>query len=133
MIKVIINGAYDMLHVGHINLINFAKSKGDHLLVALDTDERVKKSKGFKRPVNDLLTRMTIMKNIREVNEVRSFGTDGELIDILIDYKPDYRVIGSDWKNGLIVGREYSGELIFYERNDERSTTKTLENYINRR
>mgnify|MGYP003648604848 CR=1 FL=1 len=130
---IMVNGAYDILHVGHIDLINYAKSLGDYLLVALDTDERIAYNKGKDRPVNDLYTRMMIMKNIRSVDEVRSFNSDRELIDIFKDYRPDKRVIGSDWQGKTIVGREYSGEIIFYERKDENSTTKTLENYVNRR
>lgn len=133
MKRIVINGAYDMLHIGHIDLINYAKSLGDYLLVALDTDERIAYNKGKDRPVNDLYTRMAIMKNIRSVDEVRSFNSDRELIDIFKDYRPDKRVIGSDWQSKIIVGREYSGEIIFYERKDEKSTTRTLEDYVNRR
>jgi len=130
---IMVNGAYDILHVGHIDLINYAKSLGDYLLVALDTDERIAYNKGKDRPVNNLKTRMTIIRNLKAVDEVQCFGSDEELINLFKVFKPDMRVIGSDWQGKIIVGSEYSGEIIFYERKDENSTTKTLENYVNRR
>ena len=106
---------------------------GNYLLVALDTDERILYNKGKDRPVNNLKTRMTIIKNLKAVDEVQCFGSDQELINIFKVFKPDMRVIGSDWQGKIIVGSEYSGEIIFYERKDENSTTRTLENYVNRR
>jgi len=133
MKHIMVNGAYDILHIGHINLINYAKSLGDYLLVALDTDERIAYNKGKDRPVNNLKTRMTIIRNLKAVDEVQCFGSDAELINLFKTFKPDVRVIGSDWQDKIIVGSEYSGEIIFYERKDENSTTKTLENYVNRR
>lgn len=133
MRRIVINGAYDILHVGHIDLINYAKSLGDYLLVALDTDERIVYNKGKDRPVNNLKTRMTIIGNLKAVDEVQCFGSDEGLINLFKTFKPDVRVIGSDWQGKIIVGNEYSGEIIFYERKDENSTTRTLENYVNRR
>jgi len=51
--KVIVNGTFDILHPGHIKLLNHAKSIGDFLLVAIDADERVRDLKGNKRPINN--------------------------------------------------------------------------------
>jgi bifunctional ADP-heptose synthase (sugar kinase/adenylyltransferase) len=65
------------------------------------------------------------------VNEVKIFNTDDELIKIIKEC--DIRIIGSDWKNKPIVGQEYCKELIFFDRVNDESTTKTLENYLNRR
>ena len=131
MKKVLVNGAFDLLHTGHIDLINFAKSKGDYLIVAIDTDMRISKAKGIARPVNNVKTRKVILENLKSVNEVKIFNTDDELIKIIKEC--DIRIIGSDWKNKPIVGQEYCKELIFFDRVNDESTTKTLENYLNRR
>jgi rfaE bifunctional protein nucleotidyltransferase chain/domain len=131
MKKVLVNGAFDLLHTGHIDLINFAKSKGDYLIVAIDTDMRISKAKGIERPVNNVKTRKVILENLKSVNEVKIFNTDDELIKIIKEC--DIRIIGSDWKNKPIVGQEYCKELIFFDRVNDESTTKTLENYLNRR
>lgn len=131
MKTVLVNGSFDILHTGHIDLINFAESKGDYLIIAIDTDERIFKAKGIDRPVNNLRIRKTILENLKSVNEVKVFGTNDELIEIIKEC--DVRIIGSDWKNKPIVGQEYCKELIFFDRVNDESTTKTLENYINRR
>jgi rfaE bifunctional protein nucleotidyltransferase chain/domain len=127
------NGAFDILHPGHIELLNYAKSLGDYLLVALDTDLRIAEAKGADRPVNNQNTRSIIMENLKAVDEVRLFTSDEELIKIIKEYQPDLRVIGSDWKNGVSVGKEYCRQVEFFDRVNDESTTKTLENYISRR
>ena len=108
MIKILVNGAFDLLHRGHLDLLNEAKLIGDYLLVALDTDKRIGKAKGPDRPINNQDT-----------------------IDIIKE--TDVRIIGSDWKDKPIVGELYCKELLFYDRVNNESTTKTIENYINRR
>ena len=71
-----------------------------------------------------------IMETLKPVDEVLLFGTDEELINIM--KKADIRIIGSDWKDKDIVGKEHC-KLLFYDRIDDESTTNTIENYINRR
>jgi len=127
------NGAYDILHPGHIALLNYAKSLGDYLMVAIDTDSRVSEAKGPDRPVNNLQTRKCILENLKAVDEVRVFTNDEELVTIIKEYNPDVRVIGSDWKNGNIVGEEFCKSIEFFDRVNDESTTNTLENYIDRR
>lgn len=127
------NGAYDILHPGHIALLNYAKSLGDYLMVAIDTDSRIRETKGPDRPVNNLQTRKCILENLKAVDEVRVFTNDEELVTIIKEYNPDVRVIGSDWKNGEIIGKEFCKQIKFYDRVSDESTTNTLENYIDRR
>jgi cytidyltransferase-like protein len=50
--KIFVNGSFDVLHTGHIDLLNYAKSKGDYLLVAIDSDRRIAEKKGLDRPFN---------------------------------------------------------------------------------
>ena len=130
MIKVLVNGAFDILHSGHINLLKYAKYIGDYLIVALDTDQRIKQAKGNDRPINNQRIRKMIMETLKPVDEVLLFGTDEELINIM--KKADIRIIGSDWKDKEIVGKEHC-KLLFYDRVNDESTTSTIENYINRR
>ena len=127
------NGAYDVLHTGHIELLNYAKSLGDYLLVALDTDESISQAKGYDRPVNNAYVRSTIISNLKAVDEVRFFSSDEELIDIIKSYNPDVRVIGSDWKGKKVVGEKWCKEIAYFDRVSDESTTKTLEEYIERR
>jgi D-beta-D-heptose 7-phosphate kinase/D-beta-D-heptose 1-phosphate adenosyltransferase len=114
-------------------MLNYAKRLGDYLHVAIDADERIKKLKGSLRPVQPEHIRVAIMQNLKAVDEVSIFTTDKDLINIIKLYKPDIMVKGSDWRGGEIIGSEYCKEIIFYERDNDESTTKTIEDYVSRR
>ena len=131
--RIFVNGAFDLIHLGHLDLLKHAASLGDYLVVAIDTDERIRYNKGNDRPVNNLLTRKSIMESFRFVDEVKVFGTDQELIDTIKSYSPHVMVKGSDWRGKIVIGEEFCDEVHFYERVNDESTTKTIEDFINRR
>lgn len=133
MNKVFVNGAFDVLHSGHLDLLDFAGMLGGHLLVAIDTDARIEYNKGIGRPFNPLSIRKHIMSMLKPVNSVKVFGSDQELVDIIRQYEPDVMVKGSDWKGKTILGEEYCKEIVFYERTNGQSTTKAIEDFITRR
>lgn len=133
MKKVFVNGAFDVLHSGHLDLLDFAGMLGGHLLVAIDTDARIEYNKGIGRPFNPLSIRKHIMSMLKPVNSVKVFDSDEELVDIIRRYKPDVMVKGSDWKGKTILGEEYCKEIVFYERTNGQSTTKAIEDFITRR
>jgi rfaE bifunctional protein nucleotidyltransferase chain/domain len=130
--KVVVNGTFDILHTGHVCLLNFAKSIGDHLLVCIDTDRRVKELKGDKRPINTQEERKFLLENLRAVDEVRFFDSKEELIQILIDYQADIMVKGSDYKGKSKTGQLYCKEVIYYDRIEEFSTTKKIQDITSR-
>ena len=133
MTKVFVNGCFDLLHIGHLELLNYARSQGDYLLVAIDSDQRIKKNKGSDRPINSERNRAEILRNFRSVNEVKIFASDQELIDIIKVYQPDIMIVGSDWRNKPVIGSQYSRSVIFFDRIGNESTTKIIESYLNRR
>jgi D-beta-D-heptose 7-phosphate kinase/D-beta-D-heptose 1-phosphate adenosyltransferase len=133
MKKVFVNGAFDVLHSGHLDLLEFAEMLGGHLLVAIDTDRRIEYNKGIGRPFNSLSIRKHIMSMLKPVNSVKVFDTDEDLVGIIKDYQPDVMVKGSDWKGKTILGEEYCKEIVFYERTNGQSTTKTIQDFIDRR
>jgi len=120
------NGCFDILHRGHIEMFKYASSLGGRVIVGLDTDERVKKAKGNSRPINKLEDRMELIRSIKYVRGVVSFGSDEELISLLEEFRPVCRVIGGDYRNLPIVGKEYSGEILYFDRIPEYSTTGIL-------
>jgi rfaE bifunctional protein nucleotidyltransferase chain/domain len=132
MKSVMVNGTFDILHRGHIELLNFAKSQGDRLLVAIDTDRRVKELKGSGRPVNNQQDRKFHLENLKAVDGVMFFDTKEELIEIMKGWSPDVYVKGSDWKNGEGTAEQYSKEVIYYDRVGDYSTTNIIKNIINR-
>lgn len=133
MKKVFVNGAFDVLHSGHLDLLDFAGMLGGHLLVAIDTDARIEYNKGIGRPFNPLSIRKHIVSMLKPVNSVAVFDTDEELVDIIRQYQPDIMVKGSDWRGKKVIGEEYCKEVVFYERTNGQSTTKTIEDFITRR
>ena len=129
---VFVNGCFDVLHRGHIELFEFARSHGSHLVVALDTDERVAASKGPNRPFNNLKDRKKMVSSIKTVDWVEQFGSDEELISLVRQWSPAVMVVGSDWQDKKIIGSEFAKEIKFFERIDGYSTTKILQNSIDR-
>ncbi|KDD79927.1 bifunctional D-glycero-beta-D-manno-heptose-7-phosphate kinase/D-glycero-beta-D-manno-heptose 1-phosphate adenylyltransferase HldE [Glaesserella parasuis] len=108
---VMTNGCFDILHPGHISYLENARKLGDRLIVAVNTDESVKRLKGESRPINDLDARMAVLAGLASVDWVVPFGEDtpqrliGEILpDLLVkggDYKPE-EIAGSQevWANG---------------------------------
>ena len=133
MVKsVFVNGTFDILHLGHLALLNYARSLGDKLFVAIDSDERVKQLKGPTRPIYDVFQRKTMLLNLKAVDEVEVFSSDEELEMWVKQIKPAIMVIGSDWRNKTIIGSQYAEQLKFFERIDDYSSTKTISYIINR-
>lgn len=131
MIKILVNGTFDIVHSGHVELLNYAKGLGDWLLVCIDTDRRVKELKGQSRPINNQHDRKFILQNLQAVDAVRFFDSAEELEEICKIYHPDIMVKGNDYQHKPIVGGQYCKEIKFYERTDH-STTNTIQNIINR-
>lgn len=132
-VKVMVNGTFDILHRGHIQLLNFAKSHGDELLVAIDTDDRVKELKGVDRPIHNQEDRKFFLYNLRSVDIVMLFNSKEELINIMKEYKPDIYVKGSDWKRDKpSTAEQYCKQVIYYDRVGDYSTTNTIQRITNR-
>ena len=129
MVKVIVNGTFDILHPGHLAMLNYARSLGDFLIVAIDTDSRVKQLKGADRPINNQFDRKLFLENLRAVDQVNFFDSPEELIDIVKDC--DIMVKGSDYRGRSVIGEQYCKQVIYYDRT-EHSTTKTIQHIIDR-
>jgi len=132
MITVFVNGTFDVLHRGHLSLLNYARSLGDYVVVGIDTDERVKEKKGSFRPINSVEDRALMLVNLKSVDEVKYFGTDDELKNLVKSVNPDIMVVGSDWKDKSVIGSYYADKLLFFDRIDEYSTTKIIQGIIDR-
>jgi D-beta-D-heptose 7-phosphate kinase/D-beta-D-heptose 1-phosphate adenosyltransferase len=120
------NGCFDILHRGHFEIFKFAKSLGTFLIVGIDSDEKVKKDKGDLRPFNCLEDRVFALESIRYIDKVVVFSSALELSNLIKSTEPDIMVIGSDWKGKKVIGQQYAGELAFFDRIGNYSTTKIL-------
>ena len=104
--KIFTNGCFDLLHVGHIELLKYAKSLGHYLVVGINSDNSVKNLKGLSRPINNQLTRKTILESIKYVDEVIIFDEDTPL-KIIKEIQPQIIVKGGDYKKENVVGYEF--------------------------
>ena len=133
MKNIVVNGTFDILHRGHVEMLQYARSLGDHLLVCIDADSRVSDLKGPARPINCQNDRKFMLQSLQCVDSVWIFSSDEELEEILTNYQPDVMVKGSDYQGRPIIGSHLCKEILFYERVPNYSTTQAIENCINRR
>ena len=110
------NGTFDILHPGHIELFKVGASLGNKLIVATDTDEKIRKDKGASKPVNNLCDRISLLQAIKYIDEVLYFNTREELEGLIKLYRPDILLLGDDWQGGDVVGIEHAKGVRFLPR-----------------
>ena len=123
---VFVNGTFDILHRGHLELLRYARTRG-YVYVGIDTDECVKGKKGYTRPVHSQEERKFLLENLRSVDEVIFFSSEPEFEELIKSLQPDIIIVGSDWKEKSTIKSYYDGELIFFDRMEDYSTTQTIE------
>ncbi len=119
------NGCFDILHAGHVSVLEFSRSKGDVLVVGLNSDASVKRLKGPSRPVNTQADRALVLAALQAVDAVCVFEEDTpyELIKLV---QPDVLVKGGDYKPSEIVGREFAKKVVRFALLKGRSTTNII-------
>ena len=125
-----VNGCFDILHTGHLDLLYYAKNYGDepnHLTVGIDSDKRVKMLKGDKRPINDQFERARMLSAIRWVDSVVIFNSDDEMRDFIKKFEIDYMVIGDQYKDKVVIGAECAKFGVIYFPTDQRSSTNIID------
>jgi len=129
------NGVFDLIHAGHLDYLIKAKALGDVLLVALNTDDSVKRIKGDKRPILKQDERAFLISNLKPVDYVTFFEEDtpAEIISALI---PDILVKGADWSIDKIVGRDvveqHGGQVKTIQFVNNQSTSKIIQSIIDK-
>ena len=100
------NGCFDILHVGHVTYLEDAKAQGDKLIVAINSDESVRKLKGEERPLNHENDRAKVLAALGFVDAVIIFSEDTPL-NLITELNPDVLVKGGDWPVDKIVGADH--------------------------
>jgi len=123
------NGCFDILHYGHIAYLEKAKSLGDILIVAVNSDSSVKKIKGRQRPIIPLKDRIRVISSLECVDFTSSFNQETPL-SLIKALKPDILVKGTDWKKKNIVGakfvQSYGGKIARIKFIKNHSTTDII-------
>uniref|UniRef100_A0A7C5SY89 D-glycero-beta-D-manno-heptose 1-phosphate adenylyltransferase n=1 Tax=Thermocrinis ruber TaxID=75906 RepID=A0A7C5SY89_9AQUI len=127
------NGCFDILHAGHADYLNKAKSLGDILVVGINSDASVKRIKGEKRPILPQQMRAYLLDNLKPVDYVVIFEEDTPL-ELIKAIKPDVLVKGADWDLERIVGAEfvlsYGGRVERIPFSFDISTSKVIERVL---
>lgn len=123
------NGCFDILHYGHVRYLEKAKSKGDILVVAINTDASVRKIKGENRPIINEKDRAKVIAGLESVDFVVLFNDETPL-KVIQALKPDILVKGADWSKDKIVGADfvsgYGGKVASIKLEQGRSTTNII-------
>ena len=124
------NGVFDLLHVGHVDLLTAARALGDHLIVALNSDASVRRLKGPSRPVRSEAERAYVLAALEAVDAVTVFEQDTPL-DVIRALRPDVLVKGGDYSLDTIVGRteveSWGGRVQVVPLTPDQSTTRIIE------
>lgn len=124
------NGCFDLIHKGHVTYLEEARNLGDLLVVALNSDESVRKLKGPERPINALEDRLEVIAALESVSFVTWFEEETPLNTIQL-LKPDILVKGGDWKPSQIVGADdvlaRGGRVFSLPFVEGRSSTRIIE------
>lgn len=112
------NGCFDLLHPGHLHYLHKAKSHGDVLIVALNSDSSIKKLKGDNRPVNNFEFRATMLSYLNFVDLIIEFDNDTPL-ELIQKISPNVLVKGADYSESQVVGADFvksnGGEVLLVE------------------
>ncbi len=125
------NGCYDIIHKGHVEILRKMSELGDVLIVGLNSDESVRKFKGFSRPINNELDRAFVVLGIKGVDYVVIFNEDNPL-SLIRELKPDVHVKGGAGllervrdERELVEG--YGGEMILLDLLEGYSSSEIIE------
>jgi D-beta-D-heptose 7-phosphate kinase/D-beta-D-heptose 1-phosphate adenosyltransferase len=127
-----VNGCFDILHIGHIDLLEYAKGLRDpkshylrlnRLIVGIDSDRRVKELKGIDRPINNENDRKRMLESLAVVDEVVIYDTEDQMCDFISTFDIDYMVIGEDYKDKRVLCREHSAnDVVFFPKDNHSSS-----------
>jgi glycerol-3-phosphate cytidylyltransferase len=120
--------AFDLLHAGHIKMLEEAKRQCDYLIVGLQTDPTIDRPEK-NRPTQSVVERYIQLQGCKFVDEIVPYATEQDLEDILRSFKIDVRIIGDEYKDFNFTGRTYCEEKgieLYFNRRDHRFSSSSL-------
>lgn len=119
------NGCFDILHAGHVSILEFSKNQGDVLVLGMNTDASTRRLKGPSRPINKQADRALVAASLEAVDAVVLFGQDTPL-ELIKFIKPDVLIKGADYTVQNVAGREFAKKVVLYPLLKGRSTTNII-------
>ena len=114
---------FDLLHAGHIKMLQDARNQCDYLIVGLQTDPTVDRPDTKNKPIQTLEERQIMLSAIRFVDEIVIYTTEGQLYEYLRDNPPDVRILGTDYKGKDFTGKDLDIDIYYHKRDHDWSTT----------
>ena len=125
---------FDLFHAGHIMMLKEAKSQCDYLIVGLQTDPTIDRPKEKNKPVQSVFERFVQLQSCKYVDEVVVYATEKELVDILLSYPINVRILGNEYEHKSFTGRaecvSRGIEFYFNNRSHSFSTTELRQRVI---
>ena len=124
-----LNGTFDVLHAGHIELFRQARKlagPSGKVIVGTDSDERIRELKGPTRPINNLIDRVDFLRAIKYIDGVVVFSSADELEARIKQFSPDILLIGNDYVDKPIVGSQFAKKVMFFPRYGGLSSSKII-------
>jgi glycerol-3-phosphate cytidylyltransferase len=124
--------AFDLLHAGHIKMLETAKQQCDYLICGLQTDPTIDRP-GKNKPTQTVVERYIQLKACKFVDEIVPYATEQDLDDILRSFKIDVRVLGDEYKDKDFTGRNYCEEKkidLYFNSRDHRFSSSALRGII---
>lgn len=119
------NGCFDILHLGHIASIDFAKKQGTRLIAAINSDNSIKKLKGPQRPINSINERISALSYLKSIDALIVFDS-ANAINLIKHIKPDVYVKGEEYKKKKLVESTYAPKTIFAPMVHDISSSKII-------
>lgn len=120
--------AFDLLHAGHIKMLEEAKSKCDYLIVGMQTDPTLDRPEKNK-PIQTVVERYIQLKGCKFVDEIVPYATEQDLEDILKSFQIDMRIVGDEYAVKDFTGKTYCEEKgieLYYNKREHRFSSSSL-------
>jgi glycerol-3-phosphate cytidylyltransferase len=124
--------AFDLLHAGHIKMLEEARRQCDYLIVGLQTDPTIDRPEK-NRPIQTVVERYIQLKACKPVDEIVPYATEQDLEDILRAFKIDVRIVGDEYKDKNFTGRPYCEEKgieLYFNTRDHRFSSSDLRKIV---
>jgi len=121
---------FDLFHAGHLLMLEEAKKQCDYLIVGLQTDPTIDRPKEKNKPVQSVFERFIQLEACKYVDKVIPYTTEKELIDILLSYHIDVRILGEEYQEKDFTGMELGMEFYFNKRRHSFSTTELRQRVV---
>ena len=121
---------FDLLHAGHILMLEDSKKQSDYLIVGLQTDPTIDRPEEKNKPIQSLEERRIQLEAIKYVDEVIVYETENELYELLYKLMPNLRILGTDYEHKYFTGIEIDGIDIYFHKRDHDYSTSSLREKI---